>query len=163
MFVKGILKSVSKKQGNTNGRDWVMYSYQLDNGKSYTSFKNFNVNPGDSIEICLENKNGNWQVSDIKAVEAATVAVAAPHQQQQTKPAQNSQYNPERELGIIRQSSIKAAIEIVANNLDVNKVIMIADLLVEYCQSGNTEQLQEKLSEILVNELEYNKGLECGI
>lgn len=144
MAVKGTLTNISIKQGNTNGRNWKLYIYKLDNGKSFTTFKKFNVSEGDYVEITNEQKNGKWQVKDIKKINN-------PSSGTQNKP---NNLNPDRELYIQRQSSLKVATDIVANNLDVAKIITIADLLVEYCQNGKSEKLEEELSAIILNDIE---------
>lgn len=145
MAVKGTLTNISIKQGNTNGRNWKLYTYKLDNGKSFTAFKKFNVSEGDYVEITNEQKNGKWQVKDIKKINNPSSGI-------QNKP--NNSLNPDRELYIQRQSSLKVATDIVANNLDVAKIITIADLLVEYCQNGKSEKLEEELSAIILNDIE---------
>lgn len=143
MAVKGTLTNISIKQGNTNGRDWKLYTYKLDNGKSFAAFKKFNVSEGDYVEIVNEQKNGKWQVKDIKKINNSSSGT-------QNKP---NNLNPDRELYIQRQSSLKVATDIVANNLDVAKIITIADLLVEYCQNGKSEQLLAKLDEMVLEDV----------
>lgn len=140
--MKGTLTSITMKQGNTNGRNWKLYTYKLDNGKSFTAFKKFNVTEGDYVDVINENVNGKWKVKDIKKIQK-------PQQPQQ----QYSSSNSDRELYIQRQSSLKVAVDIVKDNLDLNRVIEIADLLVEFCQNGKSDKLEEALSSMLLEDI----------
>jgi hypothetical protein len=157
MAIKGVLQSISIRQGNTNGRAWKMYQYKLDNGKTYTAFQKFPVQEGDTVEINMENNNGNWKVKNIQAV-----SQSQPSYQKQT----GSTFSADRELGIIRQSSIKAAIDIVNNKINLVAVLEIADILVEYCQNGNSDLLNEKLAEIIARDIDtapQEEELEGGL
>lgn len=157
MAIKGVLQSISIKQGNTNGRVWKMYNYKLDNGKTYFAFQKFPVQEGDTVEINMENNNGNWKVKNIQAI---TQSQPAP--QNQT----GSNFSADRELGIIRQSSIKAAIDIVNNKINLAAVLETADILVEYCQNGNSDLLNEKLAEIIARDIDtepQEEELEGGL
>jgi hypothetical protein len=157
MAIKGVLQSISIRQGNTNRRAWKMYQYKLDNGKTYTAFRKFPVQEGDTVEINMENNNGNWKVKNIQAV-----SQSQPSYQKQT----GSTFSVDRELGIIRQSSIKAAIDIVNNKINLAAVLEIADILVEYCQNGNSDLLNEKLAEIIARDIDtepQEEELEGGL
>ncbi len=158
MAIQGKLIEVKTKTGKTKGKSWTMYQYCLDNGKTYSSFKKYDVQKGDTVNVSFENKNGSWEVADIRQVQSPQPAKQEQHKQT---------YSPEREINIVRQSSIKAAVDIVINGVDINKVIAVADLIVEYCLNGKSELLQEKLAETLITELDANvesdEDLECGI
>jgi hypothetical protein len=144
MAIKGVLQSISSKQGITNGRAWTMYQYKLDNGNTYIAFKKFPVQEGDTVEINMENNNGKWKVKNIQAV---TQSQPAPQKQI------GSNFSADREISIQRQSSIKAAIDIINNKLNPADVIKLAQLLVEYCQNGESEQLLAKLDEMILEDV----------
>jgi len=149
MAIRGTVTNIETKTGNTNGKKWTMYKYTLDNGKSYTAFQKFNVNRGDTVDISMENNKGNWRVKEI-----VKVASGGNENTNANKSYQANANNPDRELYIQRQSSLKVATDIVANKLDIGKIIHIADLLVEYCQNGNSEKLEERISIMLMDSLE---------
>lgn len=157
MAIQGKVIDVREKSGKTNGRAWNMYVYVLDNNKEYIAFKDFGVKKGDTVAITMENKNNKWTVKDIKKL--ATQQKQAPSNNNNNNTSYNNQtpsVNFDKELSIQRQSSLKAAIDIVNNNFDIAKVIQIAELLVSFCQHGNSAELEERISIMLENKMELS-------
>lgn len=147
MAIRGKILDITTRSGDTNGRKWTMYRYKLDNGNYYTAFKKFPVNKGDEVEISMEEKNGHWNVKEIIKLNKSSLS----NKQQVYK--KEVSVNQDRELSIQRQSSIKAAIDIVNNQLNLAEVIKIANILVEYCQNGDSKELTAKLDEMVITEL----------
>lgn len=147
MAIRGKVLDITTRSGDTNGRKWTMYRYKLDNGNYYTAFKKFPVNKGDDVEISMEEKNGHWNVKEIIKLNKSSLS----NKQQVYK--KEVSVNQDRELSIQRQSSIKAAIDILNNKLNLAEVIKIANILVEYCQNGDSKELTAKLDEMVIAEL----------
>lgn len=147
MAIRGKVLDITTRSGDTNGRKWTMYRYKLDNGNYYTAFKKFPVNKGDDVEISMEEKNGHWNVKEIIKLNKSSLS----NKQQVYK--KEVSVNQDRELSIQRQSSIKAAIDIVNNQLNLAEVIKIANILVEYCRNGDSKELTAKLDEMVIAEL----------
>jgi len=157
MAIQGKVIEVKTKSGKTNGRAWNMYTYVLDNNKEYTTFKDFSIKKGDTVAISMENKNNKWVVKDIKKLATQQKQTPSSNNNNNTfYNNQNSTVNFDKELSIQRQSSLKAAIDIVNNNLDIAKVIQIAELLVSFCQNGNSAELEERISIILENQIDLS-------
>ena len=152
MAIQGKVIDVRAKSGKTNGRAWNMYTYALDNGKEYTTFKDYGVKKGDTVAISMENKNNKWVVKDIKKLVTHNNNNNNNNISNNQTPSINS-INFDKEISIQRQSSLKAAIDIVNNNIDILKVIQIAELLVCFCQHGNSAELEERISIMLENQM----------
>lgn len=147
MAIRGKILDITTRSGNTNGSKWTMYRYKLDNGKSYVSFREFPVSIGDDVEISMEEKNGHWNVKEIIKLNKSSFS----NKQQVYK--KEVSVNQDRELSIQRQSSIKAAIDILNNKLNPAAVIKVANFLVEYCQNGESEELLAKLDEMILEDV----------
>lgn len=122
--MKGKVESISKKQGEKNGRKWVLNSITID-GETYSLFGKCPVEVGDFVEF-------EWK-PDGKFKKIASIE-KAPEPKLQANIAED-----DRQLMIVRQSSLKAAIEILAHNLDINRVKAIAELLTQYVMEGISE------------------------
>lgn len=151
--MQGKVEAINKKFGNRNGKQWVLYIVKI-GGNDYSAFELPNdIVEGDMVEFEYV-QNGKYK--NLKSIsKVSSGSRPSPKSQAQAKaPAQDySRYNKENQLSIIRQSSIKAAIDILANNLDVNRVKAIAELLTKYVQEGiDDKELEELIKDYLIEQ-----------
>ena len=138
--------TVKKVQGNGDSNGFYCFEVDLDNGDSgqmWGKKPECFVNPGDVIKYDMgKTKSGHDKINVSEKVKGA----AAVHDQTREKSveiqAKRLDFDQDKQVLIIRQSSLKAAIE-WRPSVDISKLLQIADIFTNYCLTGEKPEISE--------------------
>jgi len=152
--VYGKYEGVETRTGNTNGRNWTMYSLLINGRKIGIGFNNkivADVPVGQNVKLGVsKDAKGYWKVDTIEKVDTLPVE----SQTEVSRPVQGPG-RPEVQLQIVRQTAIKVAADVVnATYADgarkikavarIQQTVVLADHLVAYILTGNIDPLNEE-------------------
>ena len=72
----GKIKSVAIKEGKTNNKDWKSYTFEMEDGKKYSTFDEkigSEFRAGDNVEIEGEQNGKYWNMTSMKKIEGVPV------------------------------------------------------------------------------------------
>lgn len=131
-MAQGYVEHIDKRQGNTNGKNWTLNILTID-GQKYSIFGGVKVQEGDYVDYEWKQDGKYKKLVSVDKAEAPAKPSGSNTQSGSSSPM-------EKETRIARQSSLKAAIEIMSNNLDINSVKVMAESLTKYVMDGMSEE-----------------------
>lgn len=113
---------------NKNDRQWVLNIVTID-GQKYSTFNGVNASEGDLVEFEYQQDGKYRKLLDVTKLP----------EPENSNPVHNFSHD-DREERIARQSSIKAAVDILSNDLDIVKVKVYAEILTKYVMEGMSDE-----------------------
>jgi hypothetical protein len=137
--------TVKKVQGNGDFNGFYCFEVDLDNGESgqmWGKKPECFVNPGDVVKYEMsKTKSGHDKINVSEKVKGA----AQVHDQTREKSveiqAKRLDFDQDKQVLIIRQSSLKAAIE-WRPSAEIENVLKAADIFTNYCLTGEHPKVE---------------------
>jgi len=154
-MAQGYVEQIDKRQGSTNGKNWTLNILTID-GQKYSIFGAVKVEQSDFVNFEWKQDGKYRKLTSIEKAEAPAPTATSGGEKK------DSGYSSprEKEERIARQSSLKAAIEIMSAGLDYNSVMVLAEALTKYVMGGMSEEEFEAQMGAILNTEEKKEGTE---